>query len=141
MNINLFSPKRHVKYHSKIYNFLMNEKARIKIKGMPRIVKTEYGWFMGWFESGGGRGVRPMHGTKSVFWLGLTEQDITREVSWHEYERIGVCVFGNNWHIFQQISRNYRRCRCCGLVQQRTVETIKTIERIAVYHDVKPISV
>lgn len=52
---------------------------------------------------------------------------------WREYQRRGRCLFFKGVHDWAQINRNSRKCKHCGLLQRRTIKTIKTIERKEVW--------
>lgn len=62
-------------------------------------------------------------------WLDITDW------YWSEYERIGVCLYGQlgRGHHFIRINRNSRKCEHCGKHERRQILTKKTIERREVW--------
>lgn len=62
-------------------------------------------------------------------WLDITDW------YWSEYERIGVCLFGQlgHGHRFIKINRNSRKCEHCGKHERRQIITKKTIVRKEVW--------
>ncbi len=136
-----FDPKKDPKYHRKIYRYLTAKRTRIAANGMPRLVRFDYGfetWRIGWLIDGDFIGC-PIGFDKKIeeyCYINVTEKDITAEVDWATYRRIGSCAFGHYWHKWQRINRNWRRCVHCHQMQRRKVVTVKTIERREIFENV-----
>ena len=140
-NIEDFNHKKDQKYHHKIYRYLTANRRRIAARGMPRLVKFEYSsaiWRIGWMIDNDFIGCS-IHIDKKIeefCFVNVTEKDILAEVDWETYRRIGACAFGDYWHKWQHINRNWRRCVHCHQMQRRNVVTVKTIERREIFENV-----
>ena len=136
-----FDSEKGPKYLRKIYIYLAQNRRRIAKFGMPRLVKFEYNsakWRIGWMIYGDFTGCSIHFGKKieEYCYPNIAEKDILAEVDWENYRRIGACAFGNFWHKWQRINRNWRRCVHCHQMQRRKVVTVKTIERREIYENV-----
>lgn len=140
-NIKDFDPKKNPKYHHKIYRYLRTKRTRIETRGMPRLVRFDYGfetWRIGWLENGDFIGCCIGFDKKieEFCYLNVTEKDITAEVDWATYRRIGACALSDYAHRWQRINRNWRRCANCRQMQRRRVVTVKTVERREIFENV-----
>ncbi len=140
-NIEDFNPKKDPKYHHMIYRYLKTKRTRIAANGMPRLVRFDYGfetWRIGWLTDGDFIGCCIGFDKKieEYCYPGITEKDILAEVDWATYRRIGACAFGDCWHRWQHINRNWRRCANCRQMQRRRVVTVKTVERREIFENV-----
>lgn len=136
-----FDPKKDPKYHRKIYRYLATNRRRIAARGMPRLVRFDYGfetWRIGWLIDGDFIGCCIGFDKKieEYCYPNVAEKDIIAEVDWATYRRIGSCAFGHYWHKWQRINRNWRRCVHCQQMQRRRVVTVKTIERREIFENV-----
>ena len=136
-----FDPKKDPKYHRKIYRYLTAKRYRIAKLGLPRLVKIEYSsaiWLIGWMIDNDfiGCGINFGKKNEEYCFVNVTEKDILAEVDWATYRRIGSCAFGDYWHKWQRINRNWRMCIHCRQMQRRRVVTVKTIERREIFENV-----
>ncbi|GAA8968103.1 hypothetical protein HpSP79_17460 [Helicobacter pylori] len=136
-----FDSEKDPKYLRKIYIYLAQNRRRIAKFGMPRLVKFEYNsakWRIGWMIYGDFTGCSIHFGKKieEYCYPNIAEKDILAEVDWETYRRIGSCAFGDYWHKWQRINRNWRMCIHCRQMQRRKVVTVKTIERREIFENV-----
>lgn len=136
-----FNPKKDPKYHRKIYRYLTAKRTRIAVRGMPRLVRFDYGfetWRIGWLIEGDFIGccIGFEKKIEEYCYPNVAEKDITAEVDWATYRRIGECALSDFAHRWQNINRNWRRCIHCRQMQRRKVVTVKTIERREIFENV-----
>ena len=140
-DIGNFNPKKDPKYHRKIYRYLTANRRRIAARGMPRLVRFDYGfetWRIGWLIDGDFIGCCIGFDKKieEYCYPNIAEKDILAEVDWATYRRIGECALSDFAHRWQTINRNWRRCIHCHQMQRRKVVTVKTIERREIFENV-----
>ena len=142
MDIKKYDPKTNPKYLGYIYRFLKKESEFMQVNGNPpRIVqfKNGCGWYIGWFMYDGtgdfiGSHISFGKEKAQVFcFVRTTPEEITNEVQWGTYDRVGGCAISSHLHKWLKINRNYRKCIHCGEIQKRRIVTVKTIERKEIY--------
>lgn len=141
MGIEKYNPKKKPKYNGFIFRFLKNKIKRVELFGFyPRIVKFKngYGWYIGWFIDGDFIGSRICYGSEKVevfCYIHLFEEEITEEIKWEEYERVGTCALTDLRHRWIYANRNSRKCKYCGKWERKAVKTVKKIERFELWEE------